>query len=99
MIDVEDNYNVVLFVKGGLSVPFKAFGGELRRIMRQHARPDWLKPRNFGVATNDGKTLFQIDLREVVVIEANEEVNHMQRLRKAEAEAAASMPPQNGRMA
>lgn len=68
----DKNYEVVIYVTDKMNVPFKANEKELNRILRLHSRPNWLKPRDFGVTTNDGNTKVKIDLRKVFVIEANE---------------------------
>jgi hypothetical protein len=65
-------YKVTLFMTGGMTVPFIADEVELYKIAKQHSRPDFLKPRNFGVTTGDGHTKIKVDLRKVFVIEATE---------------------------
>lgn len=89
-------YVIVFFMgaEGQLTTKFNMSGPELDHVLKLISRPRWFRPWNFGVQTNDGNTRTYVDLRKVIVAEANEEQYMIKRkTEEAEIQRIASMPP------
>lgn len=74
-LDTSDQKYIVFFFigKGGeLQLKFGMTDAELMHVFGLMGRPKWLRPRNFGITTNDGLMTTYIDLSQVIIIEAQE---------------------------